>query len=220
MTDQKLQAFHNNSQLQQEFLDRAQSHYDADEIIHGVYWENGKGCAYGCMTHSSNHKDLESLYGMPEWLGRLVDILFEGMENKYSKEFYLSFIKTVASPSFLGFDNWQHIYHQLCLHILEKECKNIDYPLVKQAISDIITLHRTEETDKEKWSAAGSAIWSAWSAAGSAIWSATLSATRSAAWSTWSATRSATLSVTGSATYKSIADKLIELLKVQYENSR
>ena len=28
-----LQAFHNNSQLQQEFLDRAQGHYDADNLI-------------------------------------------------------------------------------------------------------------------------------------------------------------------------------------------
>ena len=203
MTDQKLQAFHNNSQLQQEFLDRAQGHYDADELIHGIYWEDGKGCAIGCMIHSSNHEDLESLYGIPEWLGRLVDVLFEGMENKYSKEFYLSFIKTVANPSFLGFDSWQHIYHQICLHNLEKECKNTDHPLVKQAISDIIALHRIEETDKEKWAAAETAAdFAARSAARSAAWSAT-----------------APESAPESAVYKSIADNLIELLKRKYENS-
>ena len=236
MTGQKLLAFHNNLQLQKEFLDRSQSHYDADELIHGVYWENGKGCAYGCMTHSTRHKDLELLYGMPEWLGSIIDVLFEGMENKYSKNFYLNFIKTVANPSFLGFDNWPHVYHQLCLHILEKECKNIDHPLVKPSICNIITLHRTEEIDLVKWpaaeSAAGSAARSAESASESAAGSAE-SAARSAAWSAesaarsaagsaaesaaWSAAGSAAESAAGSAesaTYKSIADKLIELLKI------
>jgi len=275
-----LQAFHNNLQLQKEFLDRAQSHYDADELIHGVYWEEGKGCAYGCMTHSNNHKDLELLYGMPEWIGRVVDVLFEGMENKYSKKFYLNFIRAVAKPLFLGFDNWQHIFHQLCLHILQKECKNIDHPLVKQEICDVITLHRTEEIDQTKWAAAGyaveyaaestaesveyavestagyaveyaalsagstagstaeSAAWSARSAARSTAWStaesveyAVESAARSTAWSAGSTALSAaesaalstalsaalsagsTRSAAESAAYKSIADKLIELLK-------
>jgi hypothetical protein len=224
MTNQKLQAFHNNPQLQQEFLSRSKSHYDADELIHGVYWENGKGCAYGCMTHSRNHKDLESLYGMPEWLGRLIDVLFEGMSNKHSKKFYLDFIVTVANPSFLGFSNWQHMYHQLCIHISEKECKNIDHPLVRQAIHDIIILHKTEETDKEKWSAAESAESAAWSAE-SAVRSAmsAVRSVRSTAWSTRSAmsavrsVRSTAWSTAESATYKSIADKLLELLKAKHE---
>jgi len=213
----------------------------------------------GCMTHSANHKDLELQYGIPEWMGKLTDVLFEGMKNEHSKEFFINFVKTITRPSFLGFDNWQHIYHQLCLHILEKECKNIDHPLVKQVICDIMTLHRTEERDKEKWSAAGSAAASAgsaaWSAAGSAARSAGSAAGSvarsawSAAWSAefaaWSAAESVAWSVAGSAAesvarsaefaaesaaksvaksaaksaaYKSIADKLLELLKVKHEN--
>lgn len=203
-----LQAFHNNSQTQQEFLSRIQNHYDADEIIHDVYWENGKGCAIGCMTHSNQHKDLEALYNIPEWLAKLIDVLFDRMENKYSKEFVLEFAKTVCNPSFLGFDNWKHVYHQLCLHILEKECKNIDHSIVKQPISDIMTLHRLEETDKTKWCAARSAALSAEFAAESAL-SVDLFAAGSAA-------EFAALSAAESATYKSIADKLIELLITKY----
>ncbi len=252
-----MQAFHNNILLQKELLDKVQGHYDADEIIHGVYWENGKGCALGCITHSNQHKDLESLYGIPEWIGRLIDILFEGMDNKYSKEFVLDFVKTITKQSFLGFDNWQHVFHQICLHILENICKHIDHPLVKQSICDIIILHKTEETDKEKWFTAGSAAMSAGSSAMSAGSAArfTGSAARFAAGSTSMSAGSAAMSAAGStsmsagsaamsagsaamsaarfagsaarfaamsagsaarfAAYKSIVDKLIELLEVK-----
>jgi len=237
----KVKAFHNQLPLQKEFLDRVQGHYDADEIIHGVYWERGKGCAIGCMVHSNQHKDLESLYGIPVWIGRLVEVLFEGMENKFSKEFVLNFAKTISKPSFLGFDNWSHVYHLLGFHILEKECKHIDHPLVKQPIHDIMILHKTEETDKEKWTAAASAAesaarsvesvesvesvaWSAWSAAwsaaestaGSAAGSAAISAGYAAGSAAGSAAMSAGYaagSAAEAATYKSIADKLLELLQ-------
>ena len=118
-----MKAFHNNLHTQQEFQTRVQGHYDADEIIHGVYWKNGKGCAIGCMIHSNNHKDLELLYGIPEWIGRLVDVLFEGMENKYSKEFVLDFTNIICRESFLGFDNWKHVFHQICIHIIFGQAK-------------------------------------------------------------------------------------------------
>jgi len=216
-----LQAFHNNRQIQLKFFDRAQEHYNADEIIKGVYWENGKGCMVGCMVHSNNHKDLEIQYGIPEWLGRLIDILFEGMKNVHSKEFFISFVKTITKYSFLGFENWQHIYHQLCVFMLEKICKNTDNKIVVKAICDIITLHKIESKDESAWSAAESAAWSAaWSAAESAAWSAAWSAAESAAWSAaWSAAESAAWSVAESATRSTanyqISEKLIELLEAK-----
>lgn len=232
-----MRAFHNNQQLQEKFFVRVKNHYDADEIIKGVYWEKGKGCAIGCMVHSSNHIDLERIFGIPEWLSLLIDRLFEKMENKYSKEFVMDFTKVVTRHSFLGFDNWQHIYHQICLYILEKICNNIDNPLVSLPISNVITLHRLEETNKEKWAAAYAAATAAEAAAKAAYAAATAAVdiadtaaaytavyiattTASAAYdaSAYDATAAANAAAyddtayTAATTYKLIANKLLELL--------
>ncbi len=236
-----MKAFLDSPQIKEKYVARLEKHYKLDEIIKGKYWEDGKGCAVGCTIHSDNHNRYESELGIPEWLAKLEDVLFEGMPNSNAKEFPLKFIKSIP----VGFDDWQHLYHQLCLHILEKECKNTDHSLVKQAISDIKNLHRIEETDQKKWLEAESAARSATISARSArsaesatrsaesatrsAWSAARSATMSArsaesAWSAESAARSARSawsvaesaeSATESAkitVYKSIADKLLELL--------
>ena len=229
-----MKAFLDSPEIQQKCITRLQEHYDADEIIHGTYWENGKGCAVGCVLHSSNHRQAEDELGIPEWFMHLMDILFEGMPNKHSKEFPLKLFSSIP----IGMDNWQHIFHQLCVFMLEKICKNIDNKIVVKAICDVITLHKTESKDEYAWSAAESAAWSAAeSAAESAAWSAAESAARSAARSAESAARSAesaamyaARSVARSAmyaaeyaeyaryaaestTYKSIADKLIVLVE-------
>jgi len=230
-------AFHNKPEIKSEYVQRLEEHYKLDEIIKGTYWEKGKGCAVGCTVHSASHNCYEIELGIPEWLARLEDTLFEGMPNDKAKEFPLKFLESIP----IGFDNWQHIYHQLCVFMLEKICKNIDNKYVVKAICDIITLHKTESKDESAWSAAESAAesaaWSAARSAESAAWSAAWSAARSAesaAWSaesaTWSAaesarsaarsaestarsTESAAWSAAWSAAYKSIADKLLELLE-------
>ena len=229
MQKTKLIAFHGKADEKEELLKQLQDHYDQDEIIKGKYWEGGKGCAVGCTIHSDVHKSYETELGIPEWLARLEDVLFEGMDNPDAKEFPLRLIKAIPT----GFSNWNHIYHQLCVHILEKECKNTDHKTVSKAIDDIIKLHRQESEDKKLWyaaarlagSAAGSAqlaSWSAESAAESAAMSAAMSA-ESAAMSAESAARSAESAARSAESverpevltvvYKSIADKLIELLE-------
>ena len=166
-----LQAFHNDTKIQQKFINRLEDHFKQDEIIKGTYWENGKGCAVGCTVHSNSHNCYELELGIPEWLAKLEDTLFEGMENEKAKEFPLKFLQSIP----LGFDNWQHIYHQLCVFMLENICKDTDNKIVVKAICDIITLHKTESKDESAWSAAESA-------ARSAARSAAESAARSAAY--------------------------------------
>lgn len=39
-----MKAFHNKQKIKDLYLKRLKDHYDADEIIKGTYWENGKGC--------------------------------------------------------------------------------------------------------------------------------------------------------------------------------
>jgi len=189
-----LKAFLNDKKIKQKYIKRLEQHYKHDEIIKGKYWEDGKGCAVGCTVHSDSHKCYESELGIPEWLAYLEDRLFEGMTNDKAKEFPLRFIKAIP----VGFENWQHVYHQICIYNLTEICQDTDNKIVHKAISDIITLHRNEETDKKKWSAA-------WSAARSAAESAARSAARSTARSAESAARSAA--------YYKISEKLIELLE-------
>lgn len=38
-------AYHGDAKIKETYLTRVQAHAVADEIIHGHYWENGKGCA-------------------------------------------------------------------------------------------------------------------------------------------------------------------------------
>jgi len=229
-----MEAFLNDKKIQRKFIRRLEEHSKLDEIIKGQYWEDGKGCAVGCTIHSDTHNCYEIELGIPEWVARLEDSLFEGMPNEQAKEFPLKLLKAVP----LGFSNWQHIYHQLCIFMLEDICKNTDNKLVQKAVCDIITLHKTESKDVSAWSAAESAAWSAaesaaWSAAESAAWSAAESAARSAARSAesaaWSAARSArsarsaawsaaesarsAWSAAWSAAFYQISEKLIELLE-------
>jgi len=43
-------AFHGKPEIKEQYLARVRAHAAADEIIHGKYWEGGKGCAIGCTT--------------------------------------------------------------------------------------------------------------------------------------------------------------------------
>ena len=87
----QLQAFNNSQKVKDELIIQLENHYKADEIIKGTYWENGKGCAIGCIIHSNIHKDLEKI-GIPQWLAYLIDYLFENLSNKQAKEFPIKFL--------------------------------------------------------------------------------------------------------------------------------
>ena len=92
-------AYHNDPSIKEKYLLRVRSHAAQDEIIKGKYWENGKGCAVGCTVHSSNHSAYETELGIPAWLARVEDRLFEGMPLARAKlwpEQFLSAIRPGA----------------------------------------------------------------------------------------------------------------------------
>src|ERR1700676_2211809 len=61
-----LKAYHNDPAIKEVLINQLQAHYDADEIIKGTYWQDGKGCAVGCSIHSSDHSLYEKELGLPE----------------------------------------------------------------------------------------------------------------------------------------------------------
>ena len=40
-----MQAFHNDINIKHKYIERVNEHIKADNLIHGIGWEDGKGCA-------------------------------------------------------------------------------------------------------------------------------------------------------------------------------
>ena len=192
-----MQAFLGNPAIKRKYLTRVRAHKKADEIIHGTYWQNGKGCAVGCTIHSDKHSNYESELGIPQWLAYLEDTLFEGMKNGKSKEFPESFLKSIPVGADLN-----KILHPFFHWLLTEEViKNVTEKdeAVKKVILDIAKLHK-EVIDGKRLSPFYE------SAAESAAWSAAESAAESAA-------RSAAWSAAWSAAYERISEKLLQLMR-------
>jgi hypothetical protein len=98
----QLLAYHGDPAIKAKYLARVAAHRAADEIIHGTYWEEGKGCAVGCTVHSASHAAYETELGIPRILARLEDGIFESMRNGDSMlwpERFLSAIEPNADLS-------------------------------------------------------------------------------------------------------------------------
>ncbi len=188
-----LTSYKNDKGLKEIFVDEIIRHREADMIIQGTYGkENGtwKGCAVGCSIHSlnlklgkdydtSDHSVYEKELGIPEWLARLEDTIFEGLTVEESKSWPEKFAKAIP----VGV-NLEPVKWKFCSFILKENIErvltlDIKDELKKQvvdAIRGVLSVNeRAIETGTWDESAAWSAAWSAESAARSA-WSAAESA--------------------------------------------
>lgn len=103
-----MKTFSNKSITKQQFVDEIKKHQVADNFISGKYWDEdtGKGCAVGCSLnsivqltgtyiYSNDHSSYEEFLGVPEWVARVEDVIFEGLPEKKRKEWPLVFSKAV-----------------------------------------------------------------------------------------------------------------------------
>lgn len=225
-------SFHNDIEVKEKYVNRVKAHAKADNLIQGTGWENGKGCAIGCTLESFDHSAYPTELGLPEWLARLEDRLFEGMENKYAMKFPLDFLEAIPVGVSLEPVKWKFCSYLCSDNIARVENLDIDWNLKKQvltAIKDVKLIHDNAiETGVWDASAADSAYSAADSAARSAADSAAAysaadsaasSAAYSVAWSASSAARSAAAyySIRFSSSRFSIlqkyADHLLKLLR-------
>jgi hypothetical protein len=234
--EKNMEAYLGDKKLKTRFVGEVKKHREADQIIQGTYGQqNGKwkGCAVACSLRSldiikgneleteySDHERYESELGIPEWLARVEDTIFEGLPQEKALDWPLKFAKAIPVGA-----NLEPVKWQFCAFILNENIErvitlNIADDLKEQVVSairQVLSVHETAiKTGKWDESAAWSAAWSARSAAESAesaAWSA-----RSAAWSARSAAESAESARSAaesarSAAYEKYADKLIKLLK-------
>lgn len=189
-----MKAFHGDSKIKAKYLKRVRNHLAADNLIRGKGWEDGKGCAIGCTLEAYDHKRYETELGIPEWLARVEDTLFEGMTLKKSKTWPEVFLKAVKPG--VDLSKAKAPFMIIVLKSALTSFDHVKYPEVKKVLDQTIMLWKEGGTEQE-WSAAWSAASSvASSAARSAAWSAerraARSAAESAAWSAgWNAARSA-----------------------------
>lgn len=168
-----LKAFHNDPAIKTKYIARVNAHIKADNLIRGIGWENGRGCAVGCTLESYNHAAYENELGIPEWLARLEDTLFEGMSKEKSKAWPKVFLQSIN----IGAD-LEKAKNPFLIFILENCIKSMDACVYdkkknpdvaksvegsKKAVLEMIRCKR-EGLDEEAARSARGAYTAAWAA--------------------------------------------------------
>lgn len=142
-----MQAFHNDHSIKEKYIQRVKEHSEADEIIKGTYWEDGKGCAVGCTIHSSDHSLYETELGIPMWLARAEDAIFEGLSNVKAKKWPLRFLNSIK----IG-DNLERIKIPFLIYAVESSLDKFDHSKskLKDSIDKVIYILKNDPNNKEK----------------------------------------------------------------------
>lgn len=106
-------------------LANAEAHQKADRYAQGFGYGDQdnftKGCAVGCTLSDfggepANHKDYETLFGIPEIIASLEDHIFENLPKKEAMKFPVDFIKAIPEGA-----NLDKVWPQLAIWILKDE---------------------------------------------------------------------------------------------------
>ena len=226
-------AFNNDPELKIFLLKDLAAHREADEIVHGTYWTDGKGCAIGCSLEAvrkyrgdakidhRGHYLYETHLGIPEIIARLEDRIFEGISNGTAKDWPARFASAITPGA-----NLSMIWPQFALWLLDVELRNSasKNDACAKSVADVATLFREWVDTKVKppaaaWRAAAAAAADAAAdayAAAAAAWcaaaavaaaAADAAAADAAADAAWCAAV-----VARTKFYERMADKLVELL--------
>ncbi|MBU9944795.1 MAG: hypothetical protein KTQ12_09200 [Dermatophilaceae bacterium] len=79
--------YHNDPNLKAQVLAELAAHREADQIVQGDYWTDGRGCAVGRLTHDPDggHDQYPVRWGIPEQLACLEDRVFEGLPESEAR---------------------------------------------------------------------------------------------------------------------------------------
>ena len=198
-----MQAFHNDPQLKRDLLAEVKKHRLADSIISGTYGDlidgQFKACAVGCSIESLNrlrhkkfrtgdHSAYPKLVGVPEWLARLQDTIFEGLPAKRQQRWPEQFWRAIPVGA-----NLESVKAPFLIYVLKCVLETFDhakYPDIERAIRKVIDLYRNGGTTEE-FEAAARAAEAAALAAEAAARAAAEAAAEAAAWAAWAAARAA-----------------------------
>jgi hypothetical protein len=156
----KLISFHGKESIKDFYLNRLIAHSEADEIIQGTYWQDGRGCGAGCTVHSRSHESYESELGIPRILARLEDRIFEGLPNEKAKEFPIQFLEAVP----VGVDLepvWRKFMIWLLIDENEGVIRHAKTAKTKKVIKDVAKAFSDKTVSREKWATVRRAAYAA-----------------------------------------------------------
>jgi hypothetical protein len=175
-----------------EFIKEIKWHKEQDAFMRGTYNEgnknNFKGCAVGCSINSINrllgtaygygeHIDMAETLQIPEWLVRLEDKIFEGLSEKDSKEWPLSFSEAINVGADLD-----KIKPAFLVYVLES------IPGTHEVVHRAIALWKRDDLYSNAWKKESRAVYNA---AADAAYAADAAGVANAAFATANATANA-----------------------------
>src|ERR1700688_2215079 len=114
-----------------DFIAEIKSHMEKDLFIKGTYKEidsknSFKGCAVGCSIQSikninKDHSLYEKYLGIPIWLAKIEDSIFEGLPFDLSKEWPLRFSMAIKVGA-----NLNRILPKILIWIIKSTLKYFD----------------------------------------------------------------------------------------------
>lgn len=171
-----------------DMLAEVQKHRKADQILQGTYGKkNGtwKGCAVACSLRSidilkgndlkteyNQHARYETELGIPEWLARLEDTIFEGLPEDKAMLWPEQFIKAIPENVGLEPVKWKFTAYLMKENIDRVLSFTISDELKEQVVSALRGVLAVADNAVRTGTWDESAAWSAESAAWSAARSA------------------------------------------------
>lgn len=92
-------AYHGDEKIKGKYLDRVHAHIKADKLKSSVGWRDNiriLGRYVGVTPEKYDYKLYEIELGIPEWLARACDVLFDGMSYGNSMEWPATFLKAIT----------------------------------------------------------------------------------------------------------------------------
>ena len=216
-------SFHNDIKVKKKYLARVRRHSKLGNIFQNMRWKDGKGGAVGCTLEHNDSKRYPIELGLPIWLARLEEEIFDNLPVDEAKRWPEKFLKAIP----VGVDT-EIVRHQLAVRRMDRLIKLQEELLVKsdgdlksvikKTIAAINMVKTCHEAEVNKTVCKISFADAARSAARYAEWSVASSAEFSAARSVMSAML-AELSAR-SAAWKQEADDLLELLANLKSNNK
>ena len=92
-----MQAFHGDPAIKAKYVNRLMQHRVAERLIQGTGWDlkRGKGCAVGCTLENYDHDRYPLELGLPVWLARYEDLLFESLPKEQAEQFAIDLLNVI-----------------------------------------------------------------------------------------------------------------------------
>jgi hypothetical protein len=173
-----LSAYHGDLGLKERFVDLIDQHRQADQIIQGTYGEraNGKfrGCAVGCSVRSlaiingedpddidsyyrfGDHARLERDLGIPLWMAKLEDHIFEGLDREDAKLWPGRFAQAI--PVGANLDTMRHTFAAFLIRDVANRAKRAVSGVDPSLVADVAAIATMTSALHDRASVSG--VWS------------------------------------------------------------